>query len=320
MAELVALDLPAGPGFVDALRAVVGRRRRRAPPRSPPARPGRRPPARRPATLPRRRRRTATPRPTGGMPIEPGDALVVRHQRHNRCSPRAWSTPTPRWPPRPWPPPPRSASIPTVTAGWPACRSPTSAGSRSSPGRCVTGTPCTVLERFDAAAVEDEARTGRHPRLAGGHRPRPLRRLGLPGGAAGRERAPGVAARQRRHDLRHDRDGLRLRLRRPAPRRGRAARSATARWARRARSWCGARCCCGPTGTAPIPDCPGGWLPTGDGGRLGDDGTLTVFGRMAEVIVTGAEKVWPAAGRGRPRRRSRRGRGGGVEAARPRVG
>jgi O-succinylbenzoic acid--CoA ligase len=24
------------------------------------------------------------------------------------------------------------------------------------------------------------------------------------------------------------------------------------------------------------------------------DGTLTVFGRMAEVIVTGGEKVWPA--------------------------
>jgi o-succinylbenzoate---CoA ligase len=36
-----------------------------------------------------------------------------------------------------------------------------------------------------------------------------------------------------------------------------------------------------------------GWLPTGDGGRLSPDGTLAVFGRMAEVIVTGGEKVWP---------------------------
>ena len=36
-----------------------------------------------------------------------------------------------------------------------------------------------------------------------------------------------------------------------------------------------------------------GWLPTGDGGRLSADGTLAVFGRMAEVIVTGGEKVWP---------------------------
>ena len=37
----------------------------------------------------------------------------------------------------------------------------------------------------------------------------------------------------------------------------------------------------------------GGWLPTGDGGRISPDGILTVFGRMAEVIVTGGEKVWP---------------------------
>ncbi len=42
------------------------------------------------------------------------------------------------------------------------------------------------------------------------------------------------------------------------------------------------------------PKVAGGWLPTGDGGRIAADGTLTVFGRMAEVIVTGGEKVWPA--------------------------
>ena len=41
------------------------------------------------------------------------------------------------------------------------------------------------------------------------------------------------------------------------------------------------------------PKVAGGWLPTGDGGRIAADGTLTVFGRMAEVIVTGGEKVWP---------------------------
>jgi O-succinylbenzoic acid--CoA ligase len=42
------------------------------------------------------------------------------------------------------------------------------------------------------------------------------------------------------------------------------------------------------------PDGRGRWLPTGDGGRLGPDGRLTVAGRLREVIVTGAEKVWPA--------------------------
>jgi O-succinylbenzoic acid--CoA ligase len=43
------------------------------------------------------------------------------------------------------------------------------------------------------------------------------------------------------------------------------------------------------------PRLPGGWLPTGDGGRLGADGTLEVFGRLADVVVTGGEKVWPVA-------------------------
>ncbi len=43
------------------------------------------------------------------------------------------------------------------------------------------------------------------------------------------------------------------------------------------------------------PDGTGGWLPTGDGGRLGDDGGLVVDGRLAEVVVTGAEQVWPHA-------------------------
>jgi O-succinylbenzoic acid--CoA ligase len=39
-----------------------------------------------------------------------------------------------------------------------------------------------------------------------------------------------------------------------------------------------------------------GWLPTGDAGEW-DSGTrrLRVFGRIGDVIVTGGEKVWPAA-------------------------
>jgi O-succinylbenzoic acid--CoA ligase len=43
------------------------------------------------------------------------------------------------------------------------------------------------------------------------------------------------------------------------------------------------------------PEGGGGWLPTGDGGRLAADGRLEVDGRLAEVIVTGGEKVWPVA-------------------------
>jgi O-succinylbenzoic acid--CoA ligase len=35
------------------------------------------------------------------------------------------------------------------------------------------------------------------------------------------------------------------------------------------------------------------WFATGDAGRLDRDGSLTVSGRMEDVITTGAEKVWP---------------------------
>jgi o-succinylbenzoate---CoA ligase len=47
--------------------------------------------------------------------------------------------------------------------------------------------------------------------------------------------------------------------------------------------------------TVPGPDKAGGWLATGDGGHLAEDGRLVVDGRLAEVVVTGAEKVWPNA-------------------------
>jgi o-succinylbenzoate---CoA ligase len=37
-----------------------------------------------------------------------------------------------------------------------------------------------------------------------------------------------------------------------------------------------------------------GWLRTGDGGDVGADGTVHVRGKLADVIVSGGEKVWPA--------------------------
>lgn len=43
------------------------------------------------------------------------------------------------------------------------------------------------------------------------------------------------------------------------------------------------------------PRTPDGWYPTGDLGELDDDGVLAVHGRAGDVIVTGGEKVWPAA-------------------------
>ncbi len=43
------------------------------------------------------------------------------------------------------------------------------------------------------------------------------------------------------------------------------------------------------------PDGARDWFATGDAGRLDADGKLVVSGRIADVITTGAEKVWPDA-------------------------
>ncbi len=49
----------------------------------------------------------------------------------------------------------------------------------------------------------------------------------------------------------------------------------------------------GATGRVAGPDGLHSWFATGDSGALGADGRLSVSGRMADVITTGAEKVWP---------------------------
>ncbi len=51
----------------------------------------------------------------------------------------------------------------------------------------------------------------------------------------------------------------------------------------------------GETGRVVGPDGSPTWFATGDAGMLDATGRLTVSGRMAEVITTGGEKVWPDA-------------------------
>ncbi len=49
----------------------------------------------------------------------------------------------------------------------------------------------------------------------------------------------------------------------------------------------------GEDGRVTGPDGTSSWFATGDAGHLGPDGRLVVSGRIADVITTGAEKVWP---------------------------
>jgi O-succinylbenzoic acid--CoA ligase len=49
----------------------------------------------------------------------------------------------------------------------------------------------------------------------------------------------------------------------------------------------------GSTGRVLGPDGSKSWFATGDAGYLNADGTLSVTGRIAEMITTGGEKVWP---------------------------
>jgi len=291
MGELVALDLPAGPGFVDALRRAWDDGDAVLPldPRLPAAAAGRLLDALRPT-------RIVTPDGVhvraDGVPTEPGDALVVATSGttgepkgvvHTRDSVAASAEMT-------------SAAL-GVDPGrdrWVACLPLAHVGGLSVVTRSlVTGTPCTVLERFDPVAVEEEARrgatlvslvaavlgrtdtTGYRSVLLGGAAPP----AGLPANVVTTygmtETGSGCV-----YDGR-PLSGVEVRI-------GDGSLGAEGEVLVR-----------GPMllrayrdGTDPrIGD---GWLPTGDGGRLEDDGTLAVFGRTAEVIVTGAEKVWPS--------------------------
>ncbi|HEX3840537.1 MAG TPA: long-chain fatty acid--CoA ligase [Acidimicrobiales bacterium] len=292
MADLVALDLPAGQAFVEALQRIWDRGDAMLPldPR-----------LHRPAVdqlLDRLRPSTVVdpdgshPRP-GGLPVRDGDALVVATsgttgepkgvvltQSGVQASALASS---------------RRLEVDPARDRWVACLPLAHIGGLSVVTRAMaTGTPYRLFERFDAAEVEGEARNGATlvslVATALGRTDTTGYRAVLLGGAAPPDQLPGnvvttYGMTETGSGVVYDGlplDGVELRI-------GDGELGADGEVLIR-----------GPMVMRAYrddtdPTLPGGWLPTGDAGRLDGGGRLSVDGRIAEVIVTGAEKVWPVA-------------------------
>ncbi len=299
MPELVALDLPGGTGFVDALQAVWDSGDAVAPldPRLPP-------PAAR--TLLEALRPAAVvasdgsiTRLEGGLPVEEGDALVLA---------TSGSTGVPRGVVLTHAAVEASARATSARLGvdpsrhhWLACLPLAHVGGLSVVTRAlVTGTHCTVLPGFDAERVTAEARRGpaTHVSLVA----TALRRVDpalfeciLLGGAAPPGDLPAnvvttYGMTETGSGLVYDGlplDGVEVAVGTGRPGEG-AAGEVLVRGPMLLRSYRD-----GTDPRVPGPDGQGGWLPTGDGGRLDPSGVLHVEGRLAEVITTGGEKVWP---------------------------
>jgi O-succinylbenzoic acid--CoA ligase len=292
MPDLVALDLPAGDGFVTALQSAweAGDAVFPLDPRLPRPAVDRLLAAVHPSVVVdaggRHRR-------TGGLPTEPGDALVVATSgttglpkgvvlTHDAVRASAVASSG-------------RLGVDSGSDRWVACLPLAHIGGLSVVTRSlVTGTPCTVLDRFDPAAVEAEARAGAtlvslvptalRRTDVGGFRSVLLGGAAPPAGLPPRvvvtygmtETGSGVV-----YDGR-PLDGVEIRI---ADRPGGTGGEVLVRGPMLLRAY----------RDGSDPRTADGWLPTGDGGCVGADGTLTVFGRLAEVIVTGGETVWPTA-------------------------
>ena len=316
MPELVALDLPGGIGFVDALRAIWDTGDAAAPldPRLPSA---------------ARQVMLDALRPTrivgsdgdqhaiaDGIGVEEGDALVVTTSgtsgtsgqpkgvvlTHDAIAASADATSA-------------RLGVDPARHTWLACLPLAHIGGLAVVTRSiVTGTPVVVLPGFDAEVVEAAGRTGRvsHVSLVA----TALRRLDpsvfacvLLGGSKAPEALPAnvvttYGMTETGSGVVYDGwplDGVEVAFR---PVEG----AETARETRTGSVGVAAavegeilvrapmlfrRYRHGDDGRVAGPDGAKDWFATGDAGRFDADGKLVVSGRIEDVITTGAEKVWP---------------------------
>ncbi|MDP9006914.1 MAG: fatty acid--CoA ligase family protein [Actinomycetota bacterium] len=225
-------------------------------------------------------------RRAGGRPVDEGDALVVATSGttgaprgvvlgHQAVVAAARTTSA-------------ALGVDPDADRWLACLPLAHVGGLSVVTRAVlTDTPLRLLERFDPAAVEAEARQGAtlvalvatalaRVDVSG------FRRVLVGGSAAPRSRPANVVAT---YGLTETGGGV-VYDGRPLP--GVEVREVGGEL--QIRGPMVLRCY--RDGTDPRDRA--GWLPTGDAGSVAADGTVQVRGRLAEVIVTGGEKVWPA--------------------------
>ncbi|MBW3548059.1 MAG: acyl--CoA ligase [Actinobacteria bacterium] len=227
----------------------------------------------------------ASPR-RGGRPVEEGDALVVA-TGGTTGTPRAVVLTVEAV---------RAAALSTSAAlavdpegdRWLACLPLAHVGGLSVVTRAlVTGTPLTVLPRAEPAAIHAEARSGATlvslvPTLLGRVDASVFRRVLLGGAAPPQDRPPNVVAT---YGMTETGGGV-VYDGRPLP--GVEVRAIDGELQVQGPMLLR----CYRDGTDPRG--AGGWLATGDGGEVGPDGEVRVAGRLADVVVTGGEKVWPA--------------------------